>query len=207
MIQPKYLIYFLPPFWHLRNRWWSVPRQRRHPWKRRKKEMITTRMPQCWRRHRRPLVRFVCIEICTNCWSRKFEWNFFFVYYPQASVLTSPPPPIVNPPPLSTADQDYGEDEIDSEEDYTETEDEDEDLVLDSRPASAAAPGRASTTAPGRNNRPNSPAISGGRGNVANNLLAEDDDEDIDSILSPNARVEPPGKWWSIKKMKWNDPN
>jgi len=113
--------------------------------------------------------------------------------YPQSSVLTSPPPPIVNPPPLSAVDQDYGEDEIDSEEDYTETEDEDEDLVLDSRPASSA-PGRASTSAPGRNNRPGSPTISGGRGNVANNILAEDDDEDIDSILSPNARVEPPGK-------------
>lgn len=113
-------------------------------------------------------------------------------FHTQSPVLTSPPPPIVNPPPLSTADQDYGEDEIDSEEDYTENEDEDEDLVLDARPASSTA-GRASTSAPGRSNRPNTPAISGGRGNVANNLLAEDDDEDIDSILSPNARVEPIG--------------
>lgn len=108
----------------------------------------------------------------------------------QSPALTSPPPPIVNPPPLSTVDQDYGEEEIDSEEDYTENEDEDEDLVLDTRPSSTA--GRASTLAPGRG-RPNAVINNGGRGNVANNLLAEDDDEDIDSILSPNSRIEPIG--------------
>ncbi|XP_059352725.1 collagen alpha-1(V) chain-like isoform X2 [Daphnia carinata] len=105
--------------------------------------------------------------------------------------LTSPPPPIVNPPPLSTGDQDYGEEDIDSEEDYTENEDEDEDLVLDTRPSSTA--GRASTSAPGRG-RPNAVVNNGGRGNVANNLLAEDDDEGIDSILSPNSRIEPIGR-------------
>lgn len=61
---------------------------------------------------------------------------------------------------------------------------------MDARPASVA--GRDSTLTPSRS-RPNA-VINGGRTNVASNLLAEDDDEDIDSILSPNVRVEPIGK-------------
>lgn len=109
----------------------------------------------------------------------------------QTPSSTSPPPPIVNPPPPSTGDQDYGEDVIDSEEDYPEGEDEDEDL--DTRPPpSQSSAGRASTIAPSRSNRPGS-STNGGRGNAASNLLVDEDEDDIDSLLSSNARVEPNG--------------
>ena len=73
---------------------------------------------------------------------------------------------------------------IDSEEDYQEGDEDDEDLDT-RRPPSQS--GRSSTPAPNR------PGSNDGRGNVANNLLEDEDEDDIDSLLSSNARVEPSG--------------
>lgn len=107
--------------------------------------------------------------------------------YAQSSTTASPPPPIVNPPPLTGGDPDY-EEEIDSEEDYQDNDDDDEDL--DARPASTL--GRGSTVAPNRG-RPGT-STNTGRGNVANNLLDDEDDEDADSILNLNGRDETNGR-------------
>lgn len=80
-------------------------------------------------------------------------------------------------------DVDYEDEEIDSEEDYQDGDEDDEDLQT--KPSLAS--GRTSTTAPNRG-RSNSLAINTGNGNLANNLLGEEDDEDTDSILSSNVQ-------------------